>query len=996
MKIYVDSSPIDLVDASQGSLTTCLNDGSVTLGTQANTYYWTGTMDEVRIWNRSLNAAEIQQIYRSNLQKYNSTDWNFYSNQSKLPDGNYTYYAYARDLNSSNQTEIKYLTVDTTTPIITFSAGTEENDTAFNNRNWIYASVSAVVSSEANSTFIIYNSSWSNVTYNTTPQQRFLNWTGLGEGTYYYNVSVTTTAGVTGSTETRKVILDATIPFINFTTPTDNDGLHVKRSNSYVNTSINDTNAASAFIDWNRSLVGYWSFNSEAVSGTTAYDNSTYLNNGTINGATWNSSGKHGGAMYFDGSNYIEVQDSPNLNPSQITIGAWIKTNNIGAIVFKWSETNGHRAYAFEMNNPGTGTVYLSIRNAAGGSAWAGGTTYLLDNQWHYVVGTYDNSFIRIYVDGSLQGSTALSGNINNIIDNVLIGRRPEGEFFNGLMDEVMIFNRALSPAEINASYNAGLYKLYNNFTNLIDANYTYQAWIVDRAGNTNKTETRSVVIDTTAPAITNITLKSNDSTEPNDIDAGDRVNVTVNVTDALTGVDSVRLQWKYNTADDKDYYNATMNNETFGGSIYNASFIPNAEGNWTYRILVNDTLGNEIYSPATNVSANFENTWTRNPASFGTVSGILSTTREIGNITINNTGDYLLSFDITHNSPYEITFSSKTFSLASKESKIIQVTATFGPVTAEYDIKITIDAKTAGADPDLTTTNFSLASYAGGPYFDVQIDNYPTIMNHSQSYNLSGYVKNLGNETGTGTSLNWTLPSGFTVNSGNTTWNIGNITAGSTERSSLNISAPSTVSPGAYTFSLYSLCEQCYNNNCSNESYYINDSQSKTTSLACSKLSDSVCGDGCTYETDASNYDPDCTAPAPVTIQSGGGGTTGGGGAAAITSEATFELVRGKDQGFTLVVNNPYKDATLTNLKVAVEGYLAQYITVEYPNNIAPGSSATLTIKIAAPAYFTKGIHNLTFIVNSIKEKGLIKESWSEKRYVTLAVHEISKIDSE
>jgi len=294
-----------------------------------------------------------------------------------------------------------------------------------------------------------------------------------------------------------------------------------------------------------------------------------------------------------------------------------------------------------------------------------------------------------------------------------------------------------------------------------------------------------------------------------------------------------------------------------------------------------------------------------------------------------------------------------------------------------------------------LTTTNFTLASYSGGPYFDVQIDVYPTMMNHSQNYSLSGYVKNLGNETGTGTSLNWTLPAGFTINSGNTTMIIGNLTAGSTNRTTLNITAPPSLSTGAYTFSLYSACEQCYNNNCSNESYYINDSQSKIITVICSMISDGACGEGCTYETDASNYDSDCTVPVTTTTMISGGGGMGGGGGAAITSEATFELVRGKDEGFNLEIKNPYSDAKLTNLKVSVEGYLAQYITVDYPKEIAPGSSATLSIKIAAPAYFTKGIHNLTFTIDSIKEKGLIKESWSEKRYVTLAIHEVSKTES-
>ena len=817
----------------------------------------------------------------------------------------------------------------------------------------------------------------------------------LSDGSYIWNCEANSTAGLSNFASANYTFaVDTAIPFVNFTTPTDNDGVHVKRNYTYVNTTETDTNLASAFIDWNRSLVGYWGFNSQ-----NANDLSTYGNNGTINGATWNQSGKNGGAYSFNHSNYIDLGQSTKIvdNLATVTIEAWIKP---GATQLDYSRIFHKENILIAGIHSSNAVIFLAGPGVGWIDVFTSGFGSVANNVWSHVVWVKNSTNYKVYINGALSGEqngvlATLGTNTAVHVDGHSIGGYPYADqSFNGMIDEVMIFNRALSPQEINASYNAGLYKLERNFTNLVDANYSYQAWVVDRAGNTNKTETRSVVIDTTAPIVSNITLKSNDTAEPDDIDSGDKVNVTVNITD-VTGIDTVILQQKYNAY--SSYENVTMSNNTFGGSIYNATFIPTIEGNWTYRIWANDTLGNEIYTNATNISADWEYTWTRTPTNFGTVSGLLETTRAIANITLNNTGDYALSFDITHNSPYSMTFSSRSFTLVPKESKIVEVTTTFGPVTREFDIVITIDATTAAADPSLTTTNFTLASYAGGPYFDVQIDVYPTIMNHSQNYNLSGYVKNLGNETATGTWLNWTLPTGFIVNSGNITLDISNLTAGSTSRNTLNITAPATLAPGAYTFYFASQCEQCSNTTCSNETYYINDSQSKVSSIVCYSVSDGTCGEGCTYESNASNYDPDCTAPvSTTTLISGGGGTMGGGGAAAITSEATFELVRGKDQGFSLVVNNPYKDATLTNLKVAVEGYLAQYITVEYPNNIAPGSSATLTIKIAAPAYFTKGIHNLTFIVNSIKEKGLIKESWSEKRYVTLAVHEISKIDSE
>jgi hypothetical protein len=95
--------------------------------------YFNGSIDEVQIWNRSLSADEISQIYMSNLYKYNLTQWYLNVNQSKnatagLSNGNYTYQAFATDLNGkSNQTEQRTITIDATYP--TFSNYLDDNAT---------------------------------------------------------------------------------------------------------------------------------------------------------------------------------------------------------------------------------------------------------------------------------------------------------------------------------------------------------------------------------------------------------------------------------------------------------------------------------------------------------------------------------------------------------------------------------------------------------------------------------------------------------------------------------------------------------------------------------------------------------------------------------------------------------------------------------------------------------------------------------------------------
>jgi len=78
---------------------------------------WSGAIDELRIWNRILSSSEIQQVYMSNLQKFNPTQWSLYVNQSKnsttgLDNGTYTYQVFASDIaGNSSQTEMRYITI---------------------------------------------------------------------------------------------------------------------------------------------------------------------------------------------------------------------------------------------------------------------------------------------------------------------------------------------------------------------------------------------------------------------------------------------------------------------------------------------------------------------------------------------------------------------------------------------------------------------------------------------------------------------------------------------------------------------------------------------------------------------------------------------------------------------------------------------------------------------------------------------------------------------
>ncbi len=186
-----------------------------------------GSIDELRIWNRSLSADEVTQQYMSNLRKYDTDKWNLYVNQSKnstdgLDDGTYTYFSSAKDnVGNENLTETRYFTVDTTNPQINFVSPTN-NSGVFVSRNYIEINVLVTDDNIDTITINLYNSTSDIIQTNTSSTSPFyINYTGLSDGLYYYNSTANDTLGQTNSTETRNINLDVIFPNITILSPTN-------------------------------------------------------------------------------------------------------------------------------------------------------------------------------------------------------------------------------------------------------------------------------------------------------------------------------------------------------------------------------------------------------------------------------------------------------------------------------------------------------------------------------------------------------------------------------------------------------------------------------------------------------------------------------------------------------------------------------------------------------------------------------------------------------
>ena len=214
--------------------------------------------------------------------------------------------------------------------------------------------------------------------------------------------------------------------------------------------------------DINRSLLAFWTF--DRVNGTTIYDDATYGANCTRFGGASSAPGKFSNGFYFNGTNgYLTCPNTPSLNLTQeISVEAWIKLNQTGIdqkILGKQSGSSGGYKFGIYTNNK----VEFEIRNTANAQflnrAVAGGTT-LAAGQWYYVVGVYSRSgnYIKTYVNGVLDRTLSPVGAVlAPTTTGLVIGREPFGNqyYFSGTMDDVLVWNRVLSEAEINASYNS-------------------------------------------------------------------------------------------------------------------------------------------------------------------------------------------------------------------------------------------------------------------------------------------------------------------------------------------------------------------------------------------------------------------------------------------------------------------------------------------------------------------------------------------------------------
>lgn len=237
-------------------------------------------------------------------------------------------------------------------------------------------------------------------------------------------------------------------------------GLHsiiIEGETSYSSSNINITQE-NGFTHLNLSddIILYSPFNTN--QSTTAYDYSNKSNNGVITNASWISDGIIGGAYTFNGNNSIINYSKPLIpGSSNFTLSFWMNHFSSSAIegIVAQYVSSGSSRFAILINQNEAGGVYSeNTLNIFGADGLAMSFNNVLPNLYYHVVIARNGSDVRLYLNGSL---VDLDGGVGNILQtDFVLGRLPTltPYFFNGTIDDVIIFNRTLNDTEIQSIYN--------------------------------------------------------------------------------------------------------------------------------------------------------------------------------------------------------------------------------------------------------------------------------------------------------------------------------------------------------------------------------------------------------------------------------------------------------------------------------------------------------------------------------------------------------------
>jgi hypothetical protein len=198
-------------------------------------------------------------------------------------------------------------------------------------------------------------------------------------------------------------------------------------------------------------LDGYWPFTGNAN------DESVNGNNGSVFGATLTTDrfGNPNSAYNFNGNSYITANKSVTFS-TQVSFNVWAYFNSINSIqtfVESWGPSTTQRTFTLYCE-----TNFRASLQTLAGQKYATSTIAPTTANWYMLTGTFDGAFLKLYLNGQLIQTTSTSSTSFNPSQYTFytFGRQyPSIQYFNGKLDDIGIWNRALTQAEITGLYGA-------------------------------------------------------------------------------------------------------------------------------------------------------------------------------------------------------------------------------------------------------------------------------------------------------------------------------------------------------------------------------------------------------------------------------------------------------------------------------------------------------------------------------------------------------------
>ncbi len=204
-------------------------------------------------------------------------------------------------------------------------------------------------------------------------------------------------------------------------------------------------------------LVGYWPFCGNAL------DESGNNNHGTVNGATLTTDrfGNAGSAYGFDGQiSHIKVSDDSSFEGNSLAVSIWVKAQKYcradkirSDLIMKGIPSPFNYQWVTQLEQDGK----IRVQSVTSSENIFDTQDSISKNEWHNIIRNWNGSILSVYVDGVLKGSINTSGSLVQGNGDLIFGGIANDQFFTGSLDDIAIWNRALSQSEISQLYNQGI-----------------------------------------------------------------------------------------------------------------------------------------------------------------------------------------------------------------------------------------------------------------------------------------------------------------------------------------------------------------------------------------------------------------------------------------------------------------------------------------------------------------------------------------------------------